>query len=152
METKVLRLFALLLMLFGLCTLLFACDTAEQQTGTETSTEANASDGEIYVKDNEYPRSGTVEGGNYPQGDEPVSWFDAKVLSLHGGTVLVEAHEQTWVRNRCAKELYVSTKLYSGETVSGLEVGDMIRITYDGMIAESYPAQIFTVYGIEKIE
>lgn len=108
--------------------------------------------GGTYVQHEEYARSGTVEGGNYPQGDEPVSWFDAEILSVSGSTILVEAHEESWVKHCCAAELYVTTKLYLGETLTGFEVGDLVRITYNGMIAESYPAQIFTVYEIEILE
>lgn len=95
-----------------------------------------------------YAHSGTVEGGNYPKGDEPVSWFDAKVISVSGNTILVEAHDESRVKHACAAELYVTTKLYNGEVRTGFEAGDEILIIYDGMIAESYPAQIFTVYEI----
>lgn len=33
-----------------------------------------------------------------------------------------------------------------------LEVGDALKIEYDGSIAESYPAQITNVYGIRVVE
>ncbi|MBE6584432.1 MAG: hypothetical protein E7649_05590 [Ruminococcaceae bacterium] len=148
------------------CIMIVGCDTSTKKENTDTqgtitdthSTETesendNIDNGDmaVYVPNDEYPHSGTVEGGNYPQGYEPVSWFDAKVIEVNSGTILVEAHEESWVRHLCSAELYVTTKLYSGETRTGFEIGDLVRITYDGMIAESYPAQIFTVYDISNL-
>ena len=82
--------------------------------------------GGTLVPHEKYAHSGTVEGGNYPKGDEPVSWFDAKVISVSGNTIFVESHEDSFVRQRCAAELYVTTKLYNGKVLTGFEPGDEI--------------------------
>ena len=137
--------FILILLSIVLVFSLAACN------GTKTPEENGGPDtviGGTFVQNENYAHSGTVEGGNYPRGDEPVSWFDAAVLSVSGNTIFVEAHDESWVKHACAAELYVTTKLYSGETLSSFKQGDKVRIVYDGMIAESYPAQIFTVYNI----
>ena len=104
--------------------------------------------GGTYVSYEKYPHSGTVSGGNYPAGDEMVAWFDATVVSIHSGTILVEAHAESFEGNCSSDQIYVSTKLYLGTQLENFSVGDAVRITYNGMIAESYPAQIFTVYDI----
>jgi len=103
-----------------------------------------------YVTDAEHSHSGIVEGGNYPDSElgERVRWFVAEVIDNLGGQLLVKAHEDSW---ESYDQIYVTTTLHSGETLTGFAAGDVIRITYDGTMAESYPPQIFTVYDIEII-
>lgn len=130
-----------------------ACGIAPEKESEETTKAVNGGPntvlgGGTLVPHEEYAHSGNVDGGNYPKGDEPVSWFDAKVLSVSGNTILVEPHEDSWERQRCADQIYVTTKLYNGEVRTGFDVGDEVCIVFNGMIAESYPAQIFTVYDI----
>ena len=62
---------------------------------------------------------------------------------------LENSEEHTWSGEG---GFYVTTRLVSGESADGAEVGDTVVIEYDGSIAESYPGQIFTVYDIVVIE
>ena len=138
--------FILILLSIALILSLAACN------GTKTPEENGGPDtvigGGTYVPYKDYPHSGTVEGGNYPKGDEMVAWFDATVIGIQSGTILVESHAESFEGNCSSDQIYVSTKLYSGTQIACFEIGDEVRITYNGMIAESYPAQIFTVYSI----
>ena len=66
--------------------------------------------------------------------------MDATVLQVSGGTLLVEPVAGSWERSS-ADQIWVS--LRNGEqAMPDVRVGDQIRVRYDGMIAESYPAQI----------
>lgn len=47
-----------------------------------------------------------------------------------------------------AGEYWVSLDVENADSVTDLDVGDEIVVYYDGMIAESYPMQIHTVYAI----
>ena len=81
--------------------------------------------------------------------DAGVSAFRGKVLEVHEQCVLVEPLEGEAERNSCSK-IYVSFgKL---EKTPEIAVGDILVITYDGMIQETYPAQINSVYSVEVIE
>ena len=78
--------------------------------------------------------------------DEATS-FVATVLE-NQSSLLVEPQKNT-TEIRSSDKIVVhtnNTKIYdaSGEeiSISEIKVGELIKITYDGMIAESYPAQI----------
>ena len=69
------------------------------------------------------------------------SYFDATVLEVNEGSVLVEPFKNEPINNS-ANKLSVSTKLSSSMSVPYLRVGDEIRVCYDGMIQETFPAHI----------
>lgn len=46
---------------------------------------------------------------------------------------------------------YVRTTLADGTKAAGIESGDTVAVTYDGMVLESYPMQIHTVYAIDVV-
>ncbi len=72
--------------------------------------------------------------------------FFASIVKNNGGNFLVKAHDnQTeW------GEYFISTKCLSEEEIADFKEGDKIKIVYDGMVLESYPMQIHTVYSITK--
>ena len=80
-------------------------------------------------------------------------WFDAVVLEVSEGNLLVMPYAET-NEYRAAGEagIYVSRRNAEYGSISPIDVGDTVRITYDGLIAETYPVQILTVYSIDKIE
>ena len=77
------------------------------------------------------------------------SVFRAKVLEVHEKTVLVEPLEGE-AELRSSDKIYVS--LYKLENTPKIKVGDILEIRYDGMIQETYPAQINGTYAVEVIE
>ncbi len=74
-------------------------------------------------------------------------YFDAKVLEVNNGTVLVEPFEGSSER-KSASRIWVSTKTTSSVPPPDFYEGLYVRIVYDGMIQETYPAQINNVYAI----
>ena len=74
--------------------------------------------------------------------------FEAQVLEIYEKSIMVKPSEGT-------AEAKNSDKITVG--ISGINIdfdiaiGEEIRITYDGIILESYPAQIHMVYSIEKV-
>lgn len=77
-------------------------------------------------------------------------YFDATVLEI-GTTILVEPFEDADER-KSADQIYVSTNVSGERPVPELKVGDEVRIYYDGLIMETYPAQIGNVYEISLLE
>ncbi len=78
-----------------------------------------------------------------------MSIFRAKVLEVHENTVLVEPLEGE-DELRCSDQIYISFGHL--EQIPEIKVDDIIQIQYNGMIMESYPAQIDGTYSIEIIE
>ena len=84
--------------------------------------------------------------------DEEKVSFNARVLENNGNFILVEPEEGS-------SELNSSDKIVvrvRGENnvlkdLSEFTVGSKVKITYDGMIMESYPAQI-NAYSVELIK
>lgn len=76
-------------------------------------------------------------------------YFDAKVLDVekNGDFVLVEPFENTNER-KTADRIWVSLNVSSEVPVPDVYEGLYIRIMYDGMIEESYPAKIPNVSAI----
>ena len=78
-----------------------------------------------------------------------VSVFRAKVLEVNEKCVLVEPLDGE-DELRCSDKIYVSCgKL---EQIPEIKVGDVLEIRYDGMIQESYPAQINGTFSVTIIE
>lgn len=77
--------------------------------------------------------------------------FEAKVLETGEQFILVEPVEGTEER-KSADQISISTgeigESESLEVLKELQSGDLISIGYQGDIAESYPAQIHSVYQI----
>ena len=75
--------------------------------------------------------------------------FDATILEVHDGYYLVEPVEGSQ-ELKSADKIEVSMKNLDPSLEP--EVGDLIEITYDGMIMELYPAKLHEVYDIKVVE
>ena len=78
-----------------------------------------------------------------------VSAFRGKVLEVDEECVLVEPLEGEQ-EQLCSDKIYVSIGKLA--QIPEIRVGDILQIQYDGMIQETYPAQINVTYAIEIIE
>lgn len=74
--------------------------------------------------------------------------FDARIIEVHDTYFLVEPVEGSAELNSSDK-IEVANKSIDSPLVPG--VGSLLRITYDGMIQETYPARIANVYKIELL-
>ena len=81
---------------------------------------------------------GPDESGNY--------YFYATVLEAMEKTVLVEPVEGC--KHPSCDQIWVSLNVMGSEAVPVLREGDQIKVVYDGMVAETYPAQVNTVYAV----
>ena len=63
------------------------------------------------------------------------------------GSILVRVNEDEEVC-RTSDLVSVSLDAALGDSMTHFSVGDAVRVYYDGTIAESYPAQVDTVYAI----
>ncbi len=74
---------------------------------------------------------------NYVIENEPS--ISGVVKETHNGTILIENENG---------EYFVSLDVEFSDSMTHFSVGDEVVVYYDGMIAESYPMQINTVYAI----
>ena len=86
-----------------------------------------------------------VEQPTASDSDQP--YFVATVLKVTDDELLVQPDPDT-DEAKSASEIYVSTNLPDGIAMPELNVGDVVIVTYNGEILETYPAQIRTVYSI----
>lgn len=77
--------------------------------------------------------------------------FAATVLEVNGESLLVRPLDGS-DEARSADKIWVSAGGMTESERAALTVGSLVRIFYDGLIAESYPAQIQTVYAIVNID
>lgn len=78
-------------------------------------------------------------------------YFHATVLEAHDNYIIVEPVEGSEER-KSADQIQVSLDVISNHKVPDMEEGDMVRIVYNGEIAESYPAQIHHVFAIYPVD
>ncbi|WP_367568793.1 M56 family metallopeptidase [Lacrimispora sp.] len=73
--------------------------------------------------------------------------FAGTVIEVHDNTILVRVNEGEDAR-RSSDLISVSLNVKLKDSVTHFTVGDKVIVYYNGEIAESYPAQVNTVYGI----
>lgn len=75
-------------------------------------------------------------------------FFYGKVLAIYDGQVLVEATKDSEMIRK-GSTYYVSTRVKDGGIpLPEIKVGTELAVVFGGEIAETYPAQIHTVYAI----
>ena len=85
-------------------------------------------------------------GSEGPSGEARKPSFNATVLEVYeSGGCLVEPFADEEAVLRSADRLTLGGKTLEENGLSGLAVGDGIRIEYDGTILETYPAQLAAV-------
>ena len=107
-------------------------------------------------KDNEKPDDVITDGGSYSELEFAASgengdgsrWFIGEVLEVGEDTILVKPHKNAAER-KSADKIWVSTDVKEGDLPSTLRQGAIVRVGYDGAIAESYPAQINSTVRLE---
>ena len=80
---------------------------------------------------------------------EDKATFQATILEIQDGYYLVEPVEGSTELNSADRIMVPMVNINPSQEP---EVGDTLEIVYDGVIAESYPAQINTVYSISVVE
>lgn len=74
-------------------------------------------------------------------------FFDAQVLEVHPDYLLVEPNEESGERSS-ADKIEVTLPKNAKHTVKDFSKGMNVRIVYDGLIAETYPAKIENAYAV----
>lgn len=62
--------------------------------------------------------------------------------------VVLEVNESSCLIESNGSQYVVSTDVEYKDSFTNLAIGDEVNVYYDGVIAESYPAQIHHVYAI----
>ncbi len=75
--------------------------------------------------------------------------FQAIILEIHDDYYLVEPVKGSAELNSADQ---ITVSITNINVSPQLKVGDVLEIVYDGMIAESYPAQITKVYSISIVK
>lgn len=100
------------------------------------------------------PLSGCKPGETPPEEEDSRVAFNATVLEVYeGGSVLVEPFSEEEAILRSADRItFGKNSLVSDADMPELAAGDTIRVTFDGTIAESYPAQLMRVYAVDVVD
>lgn len=77
--------------------------------------------------------------------------FNGVVTQVNKNTIIVAVDEDE-DEYKSSDVMSVSLDVQLNDNITQFEVGDMVQVFYDGSIAESYPAQINTVFAILLIE
>ena len=85
-------------------------------------------------------------GKDFDKADD-LHQFDATILEIHDGYFLVEP-VAGMIELNSADKIEVSTQ--NADSSIEWQVGDLVLITYDGVILETYPARLNQVYKVEK--
>lgn len=86
------------------------------------------------------------EKGSFKVND--IYQFKATILEIYESSLLVKPANGTTELNSSDK-IVVSTQ--NADKSIDWKVGDLVLITYSGVILESYPAQLHQVYMVEKV-
>lgn len=111
---------ALFLTAFMLVTLLCACQDVNQMNTSVTTTEQ--------------------------QGTE--RYFVAKVVNTSEGSLLVEITNEGTSHIPLGNQAWISSPEESNVSYAGYVEGDYVRVTFDGLVMETYPLQINSVTSI----
>lgn len=87
-------------------------------------------------------------GESEADGNKEVT-FQATILEIQDGYYLVEPVDGSKELNSADQ---ITVPMINGNPSPEPEVGDILEIEYDGLIAESYPAQITNVYNISVVK
>lgn len=85
--------------------------------------------------------------GDVPQDAGEI--FQARVIEIGNGTLLVEPVEGSWELSSADR---ITVPIRHMDPSPEPEAGDLVEIRYDGSILESYPAQLGEVYEITVLE
>lgn len=102
-----------------------------------------------YESANPYLNESRDEGKNTNVGYNPN--FNATVLEIYENSVLVEPFADSEIFST-ADKIVVTTDVYSTNPVPEMEKGTQIRVVYNGMIQETYPARLPLVFAIYLLE
>ena len=80
------------------------------------------------------------------------AYFNAKVLEVNKGFVNVKCLEEFNSGIPVDEEFSVTKDVVSAKGTPGLNVGDNIRVVFNGDVMESDPLQIGTVYAIYLLD
>ena len=90
---------------------------------------------------------GARSGKDFDKPDDLYT-FEATILEIHDSYFLVEPAADSQEINSSDK-IHVSTQ--NADSSTQWQVGDSVRITYNGQIQELYPAILPQVYKVEKL-
>ena len=119
----------------------------------------NGADGQLYVDKKIYMKAEVTDSGRLIfrdgslqiDGDssEHQSILRATVLEIHDGYFLVQPVEGSWELRSADR---IEVPMVHMESSPEPQVGDVLEITYDGQLAEVYPARITKVSHIQVVE
>ncbi len=94
----------------------------------------------------------TFVGCKTVEKDKQDQYFDAEVLEIHEGNILVKPIGGKDIPS--ASEIIVSTSIHGSNKLPEMEVGMQIRIMFGGQVTETEPAKIdivFAIYTLDEI-
>lgn len=129
------------------CLLILAVPFAMPQLRS-VSTESAKGD-MVYSNQEAAPENGSLIYGDAAGEPTTGETFRAEVLEVGAGWILVKPLEGEWELKSADK---ITVALKGIQTVQEIAVGDIVEITYSGILQESYPAGAVGVTRIRTVE
>lgn len=87
-------------------------------------------------------------------GGEPggQAYFNATVLAVNEGSAELECTDKLTSGISVGERFTISTDTASSGGAQELAVGDAVRVVFDGLIMESYPIQLGTIFAIYLLD
>ena len=87
-------------------------------------------------------------------GGEPggQAYFNATVLAVNEGSAELECTDKLTSGISAGERFTISTDTASSGGAPELAVGDAVRVVFDGLIMESYPIQLGTIFAIYLLD
>ena len=87
-------------------------------------------------------------------GGEPgaAASFHATVLAVNEGSAELECTDKLTSGISVGERFTISTDTASSDGAPELAVGDAVRVVFDGLIMESYPIQLGTIFAIYLLD
>lgn len=87
-------------------------------------------------------------------GSEPggKAYFNATILEVRDGAVELECTDKLTSGISVGERFTISTDTASSGGAPELAVGDAVRVVFDGLIMESYPIQLGTIFAIYLLD
>lgn len=79
-------------------------------------------------------------------------YFNAAILELNDGSIEIECTEEFKSGISAGEKFSISTDVSAVSGTPEFAVGDNIRVVFDGIVMESYPLQIGTVFAIYLLD
>lgn len=121
----------------------------QPRAGNDCAPMENAAAGGTLLEDTLSRAEQEPENSAVADDGQTQTYFIGQVLEIYENSCLVAVTDSGSSYITVGTEVFVPTDI---EGSPELTAGDHIKVVFDGMVAETYPLQIFTVFSVDKTD